>query len=234
MSVSGRLYRLQLTDSEWDEKSYRLAEVVEALGVSDDVARARQAVAESEGLLHGSRAKIRALELEVGNIEAKLKANQERMYGGKVHNPKELSGLSEEAKSLRRRRSDAEDAALELMLQAETQEAELAERRACLRQAEAALAEQQAVLQAEKEQLEARLTDLEELRTELRSRIGSADLALYDDLRSALGGVAVALLRRGMCQVCGVDVPTDDARAAERGEGLHYCPVCNRLLYGGG
>ena len=234
MSVLGQLYRLQLTDSEWDEKSQRLAEVAQSLGVSDEVVHAREEVAEAERALQDSRVKMRALELEAGSLEARLKANQERMYGGKVRNPKELSGLSDEAKSLRRRRTEAEDVELELMLLAEAQEAGLAERRARLRQTEATWQEQQAVLQAEKEQLEARLGGLEELRSEVRSRIGRADLAFYDDLRAGLGGVAVALLRRGMCQVCGVDVPTGEAQAVERGEGPHFCPVCNRLLYGGG
>jgi len=234
MSVLGQLYRLQLTDSEWDEKSHRLMEVVEGLAASDEVAHAREEVVEAERALHESKAKARTLELEVGTIDARLKANQERMYGGKVRNPKELSGLSEEAKSLLRRRADAEDVELELMLQAEAQEAELAEIRARLRQVEATWQEQQAVLTAEKEQLESRLAALEELRGEVRSLISKADLALYDELRAGLGGVAVALLRRGMCQVCGVDVPTGDAQAVERGEGAHFCPVCNRLLYGGG
>jgi predicted nucleic acid-binding Zn-ribbon protein len=234
MSVLGQLYRLQLTDSEWDEKSQRLAEVAQSLGVSDEVSSAREQVAEAERALHESRAKLRALELEVGGLASRLKANEERMYGGKVRNPKELSGLSEEAKSLRRRRAEAEDVELELMVLAEAQEAELVERRARLLQIEATWQEQQAALQAEKEQLEARLEGLEELRSEVRSRIGRADLALYDDLRAGLGGVAVALLRRGMCQVCGVDVPTGEAQAVERGEGPYFCPVCNRLLYGGG
>jgi predicted nucleic acid-binding Zn-ribbon protein len=43
----------------------------------------------------------------------------------------------------------------------------------------------------------------------------------------------MARLRGGVCQVCGVNVPTQVARAVQRGEGRYYCPVCNRLLYGG-
>jgi predicted nucleic acid-binding Zn-ribbon protein len=234
MRVLGQLYRLQLTDSEWDDRSRRLAEVEQSLGLSDEVADAREDLAGAERALHDSRAKMRALELEVGSLASKLKANEERTYGGKVRNPKELSGLSEEAKSLRRRRAEAEDVELELMVLAEAQESELAERRTRLLQIEATWQEQQTVLQAEKEQLEGRLGGLEELRSEVRSLIGRADLALYDDLRAGLGGVAVALLRRGMCQVCGVDVPTGEAQAVERGEGPYFCPVCNRLLYGGG
>jgi len=229
----GQLYRLQQIDSETEEKSQRLAEIELSLGVSDDVVVAREGAAEEERLLYETKAKMRALELEVGSLDARLKANQERMYGGKVRNPKELSGLSDEAKSLKHHRSELEDSELELMLLAETQEAEVAERGARLRQIEAAWQEEHSVLLAEKEELVARLADLEELRNELRSRIVRADLAMYDDLKSRLGGVAVARLRHGMCQACGVDLPTAEALAVERGE-THFCPVCSRLLCAGG
>jgi len=229
----GQLYRLQQIDSEGDEKSERLAEIEQRLGVSSEVAAAREGAAESERVLRETQARMRALELEVGSLEAKLKANQERMYGGKVRNPKELSGLSDEAKALKRHRSALEDAQLELMVLAESQEAESQEREALLRQVEARWSEQHAALLAEKEGLVARLGEIDELRSEVRSRIGRAELAMYDELRSRVGGVAVALLRHGMCQVCGVDLPTAEVLAVERGA-THFCPVCSRLLYGGG
>ena len=118
------------------------------------------------------------------------------------------------------------------MLLSETQEAEMAAQAAQLRQAEAEWLEKHAALLEEKEGLDARLRELEDLRQEVRSRISRAELTLYDDLRGQLGGVAVALLRHGMCQTCGVDLPTAEALAVERGA-THFCPVCGRLLCGG-
>ena len=232
MSV-GQLYRLQQIDSESDDKGERLAEIEESLALPEKVVEARAHAAEAERLLQETKARMRAIELDVGSLSAKLKANQERMYGGKVRNPKELSGLSEEAKSLKRHLSELEDAELELLLLSETQEAEKAAQAAQLRQVEAEWLEQHAALLEEKEGLEARLREVDDLRIEVRSRISRADLALYDDLRDQLGGVAVALLRRGMCQACCVDVPTAEALAVERGA-THFCPVCGRLLCGGG
>jgi predicted nucleic acid-binding Zn-ribbon protein len=232
MSVAGQLYQLQLLDSEWDERSGRLAVVEESLGETDDLVRARQAVQETEDELKQLRSRSRALELDVAAVEAKLKKNQERLYSGRVRNPKELSNLQDEAGALRRRMSELEDEQLELMIATEEEEAELAERQARLGQIEANWHQDQAVLQAEKEQLELRLAALEEERHRKRARIGAADLAGYDDLRARYGGVGVAGLKGGICQMCGVDVPTGMARAVERGEGLHHCPVCNRMLAG--
>jgi predicted nucleic acid-binding Zn-ribbon protein len=233
VSTVKQLYRLQLVDAEWDQRSHRLAGVGAGLGVTGDVVRAREAVTEMEARLSGLRAEMRNLELEIASVNAKLRQNQDRLYGGRVRNPKELSNLQEEAAALRRRVSELEDRQLELMIAIEEDEAELAERQARQRQIEATWQEDQASLQAEKGQLEHRLVELKEQRGALRNRISPADLALYDDLRRTLAGTAVVLLKGGICQACGVDVPTGVARAVERGEGVHYCPVCNRLLYGG-
>jgi predicted nucleic acid-binding Zn-ribbon protein len=233
MSAVKQLYRLQLVDSEWAEKANRLAETEAGLGESGDLIRAREAVVETEGHLAELRRQLRALELEIGGLNDKLKKNQEQLYGGRIRNPKELKGLQEEATALRRRRSELEDEQLEIMIAIEEEEAELAERQARLRQIEGTWREEQATLLHEKQQLEQDLADLEEQRGAMRARLGAADLTLYDDLRRQSGGVAVVLLKQGICQACGVDVPISAARAVERGEGMHYCPVCSRLLYGG-
>jgi predicted nucleic acid-binding Zn-ribbon protein len=233
MTVMERLYRLQLVDSEWVERNHQLAQVESNIGETDDLIHARASVAEAQAGLQDLRARLRQLELEVDGLNAKLKANQDRLYSGRVRNPKELSGLHEEAAALRRRRSELEDDQLVLMITIEEQEAELAERQARQRQIESNWREDQAQLQAEKEDLELRLAELEEERSEIRAHIGASDLAEYDDLRSRLDGIAVARLREGVCQVCGVDVPVSVARAVERGEGIHYCTMCDRLLYGG-
>jgi uncharacterized protein len=233
MSTVKQLYRLQLVDGEWAEKTGRLAEVEASLGESGDLIRARESVIETEEHLAQLRKQLRGLELEIAGVNDKLKKNQDQLYSGRIRNPKELTGLQEEATALRRRRSELEDEQLELMIAIEEEEAELAERQARLRQIEGTWREEQAILLHEKQQLELDLAELEEQRGEMRARIRAVDLALYDDLRRQLGGVAVVLLKQGICQACGVDVPVSAARAVERGEGMHYCPVCNRLLYGG-
>ncbi len=216
------------------ETSGRLAEVEEGLGESRDVIQAQQAVTEAEGELKQQRSQLRTLDLDVASLDAKLKANQDRLYSGRIRNAKELGSLQEEAKALRRRRSDLEDNQLELMIAAEEMEAEIAERQARLQQITSTWREEQAALQAQKRQLELSLSELDEQRRELRAQIGSTDRVLYDDLVARLGDIAVAMLKRGVCEVCGVDVPIGVALAVERGEGPRFCPTCNRLLYAGG
>ena len=233
MSVLRQLYQLQLVDSEHQDKSRQLSMVNDGLGESDEVIRAQEAVVETETDLRKLRAELRALEIEIGGVTAKLKQNQDRLYSGRVRNPKELSNLQEEAAALRRRLSELEDGQLELMISIEEADAELSERQARSNQIEATWRAEQARLQAEKEELELRLAELEEECDGMRSRIGAADLAGYDNLRSRLGGTAIVRLKKGSCTACGVDVPTSMARAVEHGDGMHNCPICGRLLFGG-
>ena len=234
MSVIGQLYQLQRVDLEREEKSNHLAEVEACLGETEDLKQARQAVADMDAQVGQLRKQVRELELEVGGIEDKLKHNQDRLYSGQVRNPKELKGLQEEAAALRRHRSQLEDRELELMIGIEQSEAELAERQARLRQIEDSWRADQTGMFAEKERLQLRLAELEEQLSDMRADLGRKDLAFYDDLQGRLGGRGIALLKDGLCQGCGVDVPMTVARAAERGQGLNYCPICDRLLYGGG
>jgi predicted nucleic acid-binding Zn-ribbon protein len=220
-------------DSESQQKGRQLEEVNNSLGESAELIRARNDVVESQEVVGKLRSRLRALDLDVASVSSKLKKNQDWLYGGKVRNPKELSNLQEEAAALGRRRDELEDGQLELMIETEEEEAELAEREARLVQIEANWREEQAALEIEKEDLELRLLELEENRAGIRVRIGGAELADYDDLSRRLGGVAVVRMKRGACQGCRVDVPTGVARAVERGEGLHYCTICSRILYGG-
>ncbi|NIV36524.1 MAG: hypothetical protein GWN58_45950, partial [Anaerolineae bacterium] len=233
VSVLRQLHQLQLVDSEHQDKGRQLAMVNDGLGESEEVIQAQEAVVQTETSLGELRAELRALELEIAGVNTKLKQNQDRLYSGRVRNPKELSNLQEEAAALRRRRSELEDGQLELMIGVEEAEAELAERQARSNQIESTWRDEQARLQAEKEELEFRLAELEEECEGMRARIGAADLALYDNLRSRLGGTAVVRLKRGTCTACGVDVPTSMARAVEHGDGMHNCPICGRLLFGG-
>lgn len=234
MSVLGQLYRLQVIDAETEEMAGRLADVEAALGETDEVRQARTAAGEVQANLHRMQTEMRALELEIGGLSSKLKANQERAYSGKVKNPKELSSLQDEARALKRRCGELEDRQLELMMAAEEASGLLEQRQSALRQAEEAWRADQAGLLAAKERIEARLAELDDMRAGMRAHVGRADLVLYDDLRQRLGSNCIALLRSGICQVCGVDVPMNMARAVERSQGLNYCPICSRLLYAGG
>jgi len=230
MSRAGLLYRLQIVDLEIDERSRRLREVEASLGESEELRQARRALQEEETKLRQWRRKLRDLELEMEGLNDKIASVEGQLYGGRVRNPKELANLQQEVEYLRRRRGELEEQVLEAMIEVEEGETRAAKRRKELAEVEADWQKAQASLAAERDELKERLSQLRERRAELEERIGADDLALYEDLRRRKGGRAVALLKGGLCQGCGVMLPLSRARQARQEDDLVPCVNCERIL----
>ena len=70
--------------------------------------------------------KLRAAEWEVDDLTNKIKPLEKKLYGGSVHNPKELAGIEEDVHSLQARKRVLEDKELEVMSELEEAESGLA------------------------------------------------------------------------------------------------------------
>ncbi|MFB0545537.1 MAG: zinc ribbon domain-containing protein [Anaerolineae bacterium] len=227
------LYKLQVIELEVSEGSQRLAEVESSLGENQELHQARRALEERENDLAGWRKKLRDLELEAKSLSNKISSVEDRLYSGRIHNPKELASLQEEVQYLKRRRSKLEDEMLEAMIEIEESEADVAKLRAELAQVEEDWRRGQAQLSTERDELKARLGQLEGQRAELRGAIKASDLSLYERLCHQKGGRGVALLKVGVCQGCGVTLPTSQAQQVRQGQNLSTCGSCGRILYAG-
>ncbi len=226
------LYELQKTDSSLDTKRQRLDVVLASLGETDALQAARRAVRDAEAELARLQAEQRGLDLEIRGQRDKLQQNQDRLYGGRVRNPKELSSLQDEAAALRRRLDVLEEKQLELMIGTEDQQASLEEQRAQREAVESAWQAEQARLREERDLLQADLAELQQLREEQVAQLDWDALDLYDELRAQLGGDAVALMRDGVCEACGVAMSVSRAQRVYQGQELVQCGACNRLLFG--
>jgi predicted nucleic acid-binding Zn-ribbon protein len=232
MHQAQRLYELQKVDSQLDAKSQRLAEVEESLGDTEVLRSARQVVANTEQAVAALQSELRELELEIKSVRAKLEQNQNRLYGGRVRNPKELSSLQDEAEALRRRVDSLEEDQLELMIGTEDEQAQLHEQRAHLDAVEGDWQEDQSRLRAEREALIEELAELRQERQDRAQRIEVNALDTYEHLRARFGGVAVALMKEEVCQACGVAMSFSRAQRVYQGEELVQCGACSRLLFG--
>jgi len=90
-------------------------------------------------------------------------------------------------------------------------------------------AEHEALIQ-QHEKLRARLQQLKSDREKLRSGLERAELSLYDELRRDKGGMALAPMRDGVCQVCRVTIPSHKVRTVARGDTVVTCEGCGRIL----
>jgi len=227
----GALHKLQLVDSELNEKTEALGQVESQLDQNEELLSARRKMAEEEGGLHKSRATLRDLELDLGEISSKIVSAQERLYGGEITNPKELASLEQEIEYLKRRQSEVEDKTLETMAEVEEKQSGLKLEAECLQSREQEWEAIQEDLRQQAQELSARLTSLQGERTETLLTVSEEDLTVYEDLRRLKGGQAVALLEGGICQGCRVALPTSLVQKVRRGQDLVTCGSCGRILY---
>lgn len=229
MSKGDDLQSLQRLDSDSDEKRHRLAEVEDALGESEEVRQARQALEGAQALVQRCAVQQRDLDLELGGLADKISRSEQRLYGGTVKNPKELADQQAEIASLRRRHQRLEDDLLAVMIEREEAEEVRAQAQERVSETETRWSVQQADLAVERDALYAWLAKADQVRAALLPNIDPGDLAVYDSLRRRKGGLAVALVRGGSCSACGVIVSPGlkwQLREGKRG----HCSNCDRIL----
>ncbi|MCA9971278.1 MAG: hypothetical protein KC425_13725 [Anaerolineales bacterium] len=230
MSQLQQLYQLQQIDTEFRQKKQRLAEVLRAQKETEAVVTARRAAEAAAAELQQWQAARKGLNQELEALNAKAKRSEQRLYSGKVNNPKELSDLQQEIDALGRRRSGLEDEMLEAMIHVEEAEAVRETAVATLSDVESKWRTTQAGLQEEQHVLALRLHELNELRKQQAAAVSPANLRTYTQLLQRMHGLAVAELKQNMCLGCRLTVSAQAVKQANEGQ-LATCGTCGRILF---
>jgi predicted nucleic acid-binding Zn-ribbon protein len=231
MSRAAALYHLQQVDLKLDGLRRELAAVAAQLVESPALLEARAALAADEDSLAGHEKRQRALEGELQVLIAKIAEVEQRLYGGKVGNPKELAELQKDVAALGRRRQALEDDELAEMLAIDEGRAAVQAAHARLAAVEAQWRHDQQDLLAERARLETLVAAVREERAMSARPVPADDLALYQSLRPRKGGQAVGVLRDGTCSACGVAPSAARVAGARSDDALVRCGNCERILY---
>jgi uncharacterized protein len=199
----------------------RLASDPEVLRLEEEVQLARQ--------------ERRALELRVRQSEQEVEVRRQRMQyrqrelmSGRIKNPTELMKLSAEVARLRAGMSEAEDAELVLLEDAEQQDDRLLELERKLEQARAVVKAAQPSLELQLEGDRSRLQQLEAEREEVWGRLPDTWQTQYQRVQARTSD-PVAEVVGAQCQGCHVGVTTSGMQTLRRG-GMIRCDNCGRLL----
>jgi predicted nucleic acid-binding Zn-ribbon protein len=230
MSRSNLLFELQKIDLARDDQITDLSRVVAALQGNPELARAAKHVEDAEAELARIEPILRDRNLERDGVKEHVAREEQKLYGGIVKSPKELQSLELEVEALKRRLSELDDEVLEAMLARDEAAARLASAREHLRTTQEAAAAEQVELMQRKAELTARVRQLDADRLGLVERIDKADLDQYTRLRAAKNGRAVARIREGSCDACGMQLPRQDVARARNDASFVYCPGCGRIL----
>lgn len=174
------------------------------------------------------QAEIARLESDVALVDARTARDTERLAA--TSNVKEAQGFEHELASLAKRKSDLEDAELELMERLETADAAVAAQEAVI----AAINDEGARLSAEGKAAVAEATAAGEAATRDRAAVAATVpaelLALYE--RLAARGVGAGLLRRTTCEGCHMVLSGTDLQTLRQTaeDDVVMCPECGGIL----
>ncbi len=229
MSVARQLYQLQEVDLELESKEAAVKQLTSQLGESEALINVRTRLAEEQKRLEELSRQQRSLEWEIDDLASKLTTAERDLYSGRIRNPKELTGLQQEAEALKARRNQLEDKTLEIMEQAETERRNITNLSTELKSIETEWQTQQQKLTAELEQLGSTLANLRQKQQLLATGIDSETLALYYKLKKGKG-TAVARVEQGICRGCRISLPVSELQQTRSGR-LVQCGSCGRILY---
>ena len=229
MTQIRQLYQLQKLDTEIDEKKKRLGEVLKAQNEPQALLAKRQRAETAAVELQKWQAQHSDLNLEIGSLNSKAKASEDRLYSGKVTNPKELAELQQEIEALGRRKAVLEDALVEALVMVEEAQTEKTAADSELETAVAQWENQSAHLKTEQNELALNLHKLMQSRKTKAATIDAASMTEYNTLRQQRHGLAVAGLRVNMCLGCQTTVSSNKAKEVDEGRKV-YCGGCGRLL----
>jgi len=230
MTTAAELFALQEIDLALDSATSRLAEIEGALGEPEDLINARLVVEEKKEQLSGFTSRQSELEASVEDIAAKVSSVEEKLYGGTVSNPKELSDYQAELKMFKEQISKLEDELLAIFVEIDRAEAEFAQVESFFGTMTTTWEQDQVRLKTEKAVVEPEIARLQSERDADSSDLDRAALSLYQILRERRDAVAVSNLDRGMCAGCRITLPTSTLKRARAGNELVQCVSCERIL----
>lgn len=228
-----RILELQELDTSVDRLEHRREE----LEAGEELSAVRKEMEEAEARLGEIRlaadavaSESRRLENEIDSMNAKLVAEEKRMYDGSIANAKELEALQHEISSLKERRARAEDALLEQMQRGEDLEGRAGA-------ADLELVAARAKVEAlggdsirELDEIAAGLTAKTAEREALAAGFDEELLELYEDLRRQKHGVGAAAIVDGVCQACNEKLSAVELDRLKRSDGVKRCEYCRRIV----
>jgi predicted nucleic acid-binding Zn-ribbon protein len=231
MSAALGLYRLQRVDSQIDQIQARLKLIQQTLENDVELRAAKEQSLAAEGRHREVERALKLSEAEVEKQRIKIEQTEASLYGGKVHNPKELQDLQKDVASLKRHLATLEERQLEAMLAAETIEEELQISKADLERVDSNRKEEYKGLTQESESLNKNLERLNSERLAVVTDMAGQALNIYDQLRKQKRGLAIATIADNSCEACGTTLTPSQQQNARSTSQLFHCPTCGRILY---
>ncbi|MBM3119108.1 MAG: hypothetical protein FJ006_06075 [Chloroflexi bacterium] len=229
MSLAKRLYDLQQIDLEIQKTQEALTDISHQLGESKALLKARAGLLDEEKHLAEMEKQQRDVEWEVEDMRSNIAQLNDKLYGGKIKNPKELVSFEKELEIFKTNLRQKEDNLLDLMTEIEATQDKIKSDAERLKKLEWEWQQEQEVLVQRQAEVESRLLELSQKRQVLTSEVTPQAFELYEGVRSRKGQ-AVVRVEQGRCHGCHLTLSMNELQRARAGA-LAQCSSCGRILY---
>jgi predicted nucleic acid-binding Zn-ribbon protein len=206
-----------------------LDDINRQLGESEALTQAKAELLAEKKHLAETEKQQRDLEYEIEELRSSIKKLNDKLYGGKEKNPKELVSLEKEFDIFKAKLRQKEDDLLDLMAEIESVQDKIKVNNERLGKLEDEWQQEQKDLTQRQAKMKSRLSDLNRTRQTLASDIAKQTLELYEGIRSRKGQ-AVVKIEQGRCQGCRLNLAVNELQRARAGD-LIQCSSCGRILY---
>jgi len=229
MSLAKRLYELQQVELSIQGRQKSLEEIEAQLARNEAYEKAKSDLAGAEKEQAALEKQYKELDYEAEELRSNIHQINNKLYGGKIKNPKELLGYEQENESLKARLSKKDDVLLELMDKIEAGKSRIAALRQEFKTAEAEFNRLKDELSDRRDKEKQDLAGQERKRQEMNASLEKPVLSNYQGIR-ARKGQAVVKVEQGRCLGCRVTLSVSELQRV-RGAGLVTCSNCGRILY---
>jgi predicted nucleic acid-binding Zn-ribbon protein len=225
-----RLYDLQGVDLELDWRNARLAEIKTAIGDQTSLTPLRIESRTAKSELDAAAANQHDLDQIIGSFDARVAEADSKLYSGAVKLARELTDLQSEIDMLKRQRGEQEDLLLVVLDEVDAAQERFKIASAVLNEAKQTWDSDQASIIQEQGKLQAEIGTLTVDRAARVREVTPVDFALYEQVRKARKGKAIALLHGSTCDSCKVGIPNRQVQEARSSEKVVRCPNCGLIL----
>ena len=224
------LAALQLSEREIQVIERELADVDARLdALNNQIGEFETRLTEGKNQLAAHKMSYREGESEVRSTETRIDQSNAKLRSVKTN--KEYQSMLKEIDELKVKRSSIEDRMLETLELIEREETSVKTLEADFADLSAEIQEKQSEIMSNAKVRRIELEEASSERDTIFSKLNPKLQAMYVKVKNQNGGVGVAAVEDGVCQVCRMNIPPQLFIELMRMDQLIMCPYCQRMIY---
>lgn len=188
-------------------------------------------IEEENLLLEASKKEHREIDDDIKELDSKVSKSQEKLDN--IKSNKEYKAVLKEIESIKKIKESKEDRAIQLLEEIEGMEKKGIENKNLKAEIQKKFDQDKAEIEKEIALLEGSLKELNKEKDDFTAKIDQGLLKKYSALKTHKNGLAIGSVINGVCQTCHMVIPPQKFNEVIRGNDLHSCPHCQRLIYWG-